>query len=784
MQHKEWSLDELIEYLKKEQELPSRFPVRVIFANSFSAYIELIDKLTNISDNIISLERFCKGPDILPDLDALKDELITTNTLSNVVLSIGEYLRLSRIVERNWSPKFKALFNLQQQPISTKRLWLPLYCASYLFEELVGNVDIRHENDVFYIKPINSEEPFDLKVYSQDFTNIIKGENVINGIKSWINIWDQKIKDTKFSLITKQYKMIEESDGIYSVDIISDAYKYICSNLANVNLLKREWGSNKCWAELSRFSAIEGIDKMLLSALNIIEYDPYSLLSSWDVIGDFKKWVTWLWNKIHVSDDYVSYAINRSQSYKEIDIQLESALFNMPQKNESLWLAQRALALRCLHTEVLSDAFWIEFNKISDNYQRLKYLTDQTTKEKVAIIKTVSLLLRGGKSPEEIVDLLNGKYPDLCEYLLPSYKYESHELNNYFTIYRIQKLKDEFDYIKTQDAIKSMSTYVWSFATRGSILERYSNKVDTMLLCIDGMGIEWLGLLLMKIKKKSSVVPKKVFIATAKLPTVTETNWPLTLPGITMDKLNQLDDISHDKTDSTTTDYSLIVSRQIAIFDDFVDKIITLYYNHKTLIVTADHGLSRMAALAFHQVKGTDLPPGAEAKNLGRYCILKDKSQNIASTTNIERDNEILVFRNYEHFTSSGRANGELHGGATPEELLVPVIILENPDFQVLNETKADVTIACYLKGDRVKRTNLNTVELELIFNRPVMEVEARIGKNFGSVTRIDSSRCLIVFADLNFQSYKLQIIADGILLNEDLVFTVERKGLQINDDI
>ena len=781
MQNRIWKLNELIDYLLKEQALPSRFPVRVIFANSLSGYKELADRLVNISDNVIPLSQFCDAPDILPDLDALIQKILTGNTMSNLVLSLGEYLRLGSAVERNRLPRFKALFNIQQQPISTKRLWLPLYCASHLFEELIGSIDIRHENDVFYLEPINSDESFCLKIYSEDFENTMEGDNVVTGIQSWIGIWDEKVDGTQYNLITKHFNMIEESDGIYSVDVISDAYKFISSNVTNADQLRKEWGSNTYWAELAKFTSEKSIDKMLLRALNLSEYEPYIILSSWSFIGDFKKWVMWIWNRIHTHNDYISYAIRRSESYRDIENQIECALFNMPPNYESVWLKQRTEALRCLRVEALSDIFWKEFDKILDLKQRLKYLTDQTNGEKVGIIKVVSSLMRTGKSPEEVCQLLGGRFPELCEYLLPTaYRFESKDLTRYFDVYRIQKLKDEFNQT-IQDALENVYSYIWSLPSRGNVLEKYANRPNTALLCIDGMGIEWLGLLLLKIKELALIEPKKVVVSTAKLPTVTEINWPLVIPGITLEKINQLDDISHDKTDSNTAEYSLIITRQLGIFTDFAEKIVKLYSSYKTVIVTADHGLSRMAALSFHQIKGLELPPGAASQNLGRYCTLKDEKQTV-SIPNTEREGTILAFRTHQHFSSSGRANGELHGGASPEELLVPVIIFENSNFKIRTEDWMANPITYKFKKDKVKRNASHTVELEIVFNQAISTMEAKVGQTQGSVKQINNTSWSIVFTELGFQKYELQVIADGILL-QDQAFSVERQGLQINDD-
>jgi hypothetical protein len=64
----------------------------------------------------------------------------------------------------------------------------------------------------------------------------------------------------------------------------------------------------------------------------------------------------------------------------------------------------------------------------------------------------------------------------------------------------------------------------------------------------------------------------------------------------------------------------------------------------------------------------------AQIKRLGRYCVDKHKyEKEIASCID---DGDYHIFASYEHFSIGGNIKGEIHGGATLEEVLVPVIIL------------------------------------------------------------------------------------------------------------
>jgi hypothetical protein len=108
-------------------------------------------------------------------------------------------------------------------------------------------------------------------------------------------------------------------------------------------------------------------------------------------------------------------------------------------------------------------------------------------------------------------------------------------------------------------------------------------------------------------------------------------------------------------------------------------------------IVTGDHGSSRLAALLFHDSGNfaVEPPKNAIVRSFGRFVELKDDSY-VSLTPSMERTEldgkHFVVMKTYEHFKQSGNAAGgntdenavagEVHGGMTPEEYLVPVFVV------------------------------------------------------------------------------------------------------------
>lgn len=769
------NIEQFFAALEEDQRHPSRFPVRVIFVNSLCRYSELVNELKKRAFSV-PLWKYCKSDDTLPDINEFKEYIRNTKEESLVVSSMGEYLRLASKVEER-IPKFASLIYLQQS-VSKKRLWMPLYCSEHIFDKLAGEVDLRFKEHIFHLANGDTNEQFLLRIFAEEFKDLVLEDKRI-GVQDWIKLWDDGIKEDNYILITDRHSIIEETGGIYSIKKVTNAFGYIKDCIHNADQLIEEWGHNEFWVILSSMaSEVINVDELLLNALNINRFDPEQIFNGWSSLKDFQKWVFWVWLRLHNYNDYISYSVARAKSYEEIQKEIECAVFEMPLHDQSEWLKQRAKILKCLGIKKLCDTFWESFSSIDGSRDRIKILTGNTIEEKKEIIKTVSQLLNDGKITEAIIMQIDDKYPELTEYLKPTlYVSEISELDTYFDLYRTQKLKNSYNDIVRQ-AVEDIRPVIWSFPTRGSVLERYNDKDSTYVLWIDGMGIEWISLLLFKIEEMQKDIKANVKIATARIPTTTKENEHWKMMDLPYEKINIIDDISHVKDESTKVDYAMLITKQFEAITTLAIRIIELLKKYRTLIVTADHGLSRMAALAFHKYDGVELPYDAKPYNLGRYCIVDNPDRHY-DIGNVQKDGSVLAFETHEHFSCKGYAPGELHGGATPEELLVPVIEFKKHD-KVSN--KLNGQISCVIPEKNVKPNEMDIVEVELVFNKPVNKLDVAIGRERGKCKKLQEKRWIVSFEKLDFKSYKIEIIANGILILGEHEFTVKRRGLEIDE--
>ena len=111
--------------------------------------------------------------------------------------------------------------------------------------------------------------------------------------------------------------------------------------------------------------------------------------------------------------------------------------------------------------------------------------------------------------------------------------------------------------------------------------------------------------------------------------------------------------------------------------DSIKDRVLgELTGNTSRVIIAADHGTSRLAV----KIRSTELdntypkPDATTVYKHGRFCG-SNVDEAMYPTAINTGDN--LVFADYSRFIQMGAPIDEIHGGASLEEWLVPVIVIE-----------------------------------------------------------------------------------------------------------
>lgn len=187
---------EIIEKLRQEQSFGSRFPVRMIFAESLQAYIAIESQLKGACDVTVNLADFCKAPDIVPRFNRLNEELSSYTDKQVLVLSIGEYLRLC--IKRAGQPARRVQGFLGAAAVRgvPEKVCCSRFCCRDIFDRVVGVIDERQQDFVWTLEYPSEAESHTISVYSPKFRESIKADadNLSTWLRNWSTILSKKCR--------------------------------------------------------------------------------------------------------------------------------------------------------------------------------------------------------------------------------------------------------------------------------------------------------------------------------------------------------------------------------------------------------------------------------------------------------------------------------------------------------------------------------------------------------------------------------------------------------------
>ena len=387
---------------------------------------------------------------------------------------------------------------------------------------------------------------------------------------------------------------------------------------------------------------------------------------------EFKNWVFYIslkQNYDRIQNDYLAYVVANTDCYEDLRINLLTGIVHIPRSDgrfHNLYTERKKLVKGFPESEI---AAFIRENQI-DPMESIYRYTDNTKMEREAIISWVAQ--HGYIAEIEII------YPALAQYL-GEYVFDcgglSDELTKYFKQYRLMKVTNqitpEFLAQVEQNAQKLPYTHL---ETRDSAILRIPDKKDAFLYWIDALGVEYLSYIAILAKKKGLSI--HVDIAYVELPTITSINkgffekWA----GSKKEKEPRLDEIKHKEEGGyfyRPGQAPVHLASELEVIRKSIDRAATELAMHtcKTFVIASDHGASRLAVI-HHQEEKYDTDTKGE--HSGRCC----KEFADADLPQAICENGYLVLADYGRFKNSRAANVEVHGGASLEEVIVPIITL------------------------------------------------------------------------------------------------------------
>ena len=318
---------------------------------------------------------------------------------------------------------------------------------------------------------------------------------------------------------------------------------------------------------------------------------------------------------------------------------------------------------------------------------RWAYLTDLTMRERMAVVSSLAGL-------ESVPDGIASTDSRLADYLRDFIIHgpEAETWTAYFRAYKRCKVLNriEPEFLATVERL-AMERPFNSLRTRGAELDRRRSS-ETGLYWLDALGCEYLGYIQARARELGLVFTTT--IVRANLPTLTCHNkdfydsWPSTVK--TMSKT--LDRVKHGEgiIDYMNTKTPEHLPAELDAIEQALNWIAETLAGRKArrVLLVSDHGASRLAVIHEHENRWTMATKGEHS---GRCCPKEEINEKPDCATEEETPGgkSFWVLANYDRFSGGRKASVEVHGGASIEEVVIPLIefTLAGKRVSVRNET-------------------------------------------------------------------------------------------------
>jgi hypothetical protein len=272
------------------------------------------------------------------------------------------------------------------------------------------------------------------------------------------------------------------------------------------------------------------------------------------------------------------------------------------------------------------------------------------------------------------VDSVREKYPYLFHYSsetgFDGLQNAQDWIGEYFKEYKIAKLSNQYTETidnqihKVNADSKSFYNWYYSFEPVKEILKGL--EID-QIICIDALGLEWVSLIEYFFKQKGYRV-EKTLVGRVNLPSITEYNKYKADHIQDFDKQLHLDHFYYPES----------IIKEIEKLIEILETRVILDKDTSAAIIS-DHGASALSRLgaknphkfpdAKHDGRYMKLTPGVNFEKKPDYIDYKTDDPDL-------KENQYILALN--HNSLNRKPSKEVHGGCTPEEVLVPVIIISN----------------------------------------------------------------------------------------------------------
>lgn len=694
--------------LESKEILSQRYCVRFIMLNNFEVFRNLTKFLNKDRGvELLDLENHTFGEDKTLTIDSLCD-LVKGVTKTTLVTPFSELVRFYQ--ESDFNGFFNDIILTESISDPHKRIYIPIIGLHNRFMDFLKNFGRIEESAPIW--QYYTEKDDKVVVYISRFSsNKLPADHnfcVLRTMRQWLKFWKQQAPKEKIlcnaAPIIKGF-VNAKPDSIFTFPPIDSAFDFI-RDFLEINVPIEHKPSEDCyWEELLEAinvsnAQVFSLKRFVLEYFNKKSIDVNDIISLWaeESTSSFGRWLLRnfaLSNDFFKDNQYIRTCLEETTKndipnalFEKIS---ERIFFSInPAEIENSYLSRRNIMLaesKLFRSLVSSETQnWIR-DKIIEIAQKengislaKKFCTGVFSFERELFLGWYNK-----RSDSEFGDEhIKYFYPDIYHYLhtnLDNVIVRKSWVNDYFVSFREAKLSDSYtDSIKNAISTYNQDEncfYDWyhAFSESHQLLQSIKNddqKSPDKVYWIDGLGAEYLPYILHIIKQEQvgySVIHAEY--ARTTIPSNTHLN-AFEVDNKVCFKISDLDELAHG---SNYIKYSTIIQEL-----DTIHQIIRGILNdnkvgNHTIAIVSDHGLSFLSRLcSSKKFEG-------KIKHEGRYLQLEDDSVAKSETDYVVHENE-TDHKKYKvaltHSSLGHKPTHEVHGGCTPEEVLVPFIVITN----------------------------------------------------------------------------------------------------------
>lgn len=744
------------------------------------------------------LSDYCPHPDKIPNFErlwrALRQELAENPRAQILVVGCGEWAAL-----RGYREGLQELLERQERlSLEPQQQLIFLWRGRQRFLEEAAQRDPRFKPYLHILEEWNPQLELEI-VRWQDLgwapsSNCYQGlKNLLYALEEW-RPGDSRRLDYQSAIPWSQASL-----KIRSLD---SAWAVFKERLGPLMRWEEGWGSPERWEKLlerHREVEIDALSKGLEAELRPSGLSlPERLARVASSLGGEAKiqerWQLWLGLKEEYGlnpqpQRYLERVMRASQTPEDLGERLWSTLWeeSAPKQasaREELFWERYELLKRSPLDQLTPDwaQTWLPQLRRQQDYQN--YLSDLTPIERIEWLRYLAQKGSLGVSERQLVEK---HYPDLGRYLngaAPFYKLPLEDrsldfMDSYFQTYREAKVLNsipaDFLEIVRQQAIERLYNRL---STKEGPIAKY-DQPGSCLYWVDALGVEYLPYLVALCREFN--LKCQVSILRANLPTLTSTNkdffeeWQG--PKV---KESELDKLKHGNADYDFSKESRAATHlpaELSLLRRVVQDCARRLESGQCqrLLLASDHGASRLAVLYGREASYEMAQKG---RHSGRCCPCSEWED--CNLENVSRENGYWVLADYERFKGGRAASVEVHGGASLEEVVIPLLVLSSKASLPPERLPAIELLTPSAEYSRKKGITLhlqvpwtNAPDLELRWNDEVLPLQEEKPSIYRAYWEKPPGPA----------AYTLELYRGGVLQKELQIQVSKKKGMTQNSE-